>query len=64
MRDFFNLEEDGTVDIFVKTAYITCPSCGEDIEGFLSGDPRGQEVECDHCEMDISIPQDSQLVFA
>ena len=53
-----------TVDIFVKTVYITCPGCGEDIEGFISGNPRGKEVECDHCEMDISIPEESKLVFA
>ena len=52
------------MDIFVKTVYITCPSCGEDIENFLSGDPRGKEVECDHCDMKISIPEDSNLAFA
>ena len=49
--------------IYVKPVYVTCPCCGEDIEGEFFGDPRGKEVECDQCEQAFMVPEDAELVF-
>ena len=49
--------------IQVKVVCVTCPSCGEDQEGFFS-DPRGGEFECDECDQNYTVPNDAEIVFA
>lgn len=48
--------------IYIKVVYIPCPACGEDQEGFF-GDPRRQEFECDECDMEYSVPEDTEIEF-
>ncbi len=50
------------LSIKVKAVYITCPCCGEDQEGFF-GDPRGGEFECDDCDIEYHVPEDTELEF-
>lgn len=51
------------IKIYPATIMIECPNCGEDQEGFM-GDPRGGEFECEDCDMDYTVPEDSEIVIS
>ncbi|MEZ9708662.1 hypothetical protein AB4254_08320 [Vibrio breoganii] len=39
---------------------VECPHCGGRLDGFLD-DPRGSELDCDHCHQTFEIHPDADI---
>ena len=43
-----------------KEVTVECPHCDEMTEGYI-GDPRGTEVECEHCSQAFKIQPEADI---
>lgn len=46
--------------IIAKTVEVECPYCHQMTSGYLS-DPRGMEIECEHCDETFVIHKEADI---